>query len=429
MTFEKLSASLLSESHRRKHRNQLLGDEEALTASHQKRPQNHNSFGKGCWSNFRGRGFPGRSYYGPPRPPPIYFNCRKPGHLARDCRAPKNYTHLDQGTGYANSAEMLNSQLYQEWYDQNYRYWDNGSWYLDSGASSHIASDSGKMDHYPTSSGVAISEIKTRGGESHPVKGTGTTTVHIENGAIKLKSVKYVPSMKKNLLSVGAIADTGHRTIFTAKNCWIVNHDGKMVASGHRDPSNGLYCFRQKETTLSSELNPQTGSLYTHSAQNWLWHRRLGHLSFSNMQHLFRTSAVMGLPKIENLDQICPCCMAGRQHRERFPSRSEIRAAKPGQRIHSDLIGPMQAASLGGSRYILVLTDDYSRKGWVYFMRSKDETLTRFREFQHRIENETGNKIQALRTDRRGECLSKEFSKLCKESGIKRELTQAHTPQ
>ena len=75
------------------------------------------------------------------------------------------------------------------------------------------------------------------------MKGTGTATVHIENGAIKLKSVKYVPSMKKNLLSIGAIADAGHRTIFTAQNCWIINHDGKVVASAHRDPSNGLYCF------------------------------------------------------------------------------------------------------------------------------------------------------------------------------------------
>ena len=62
-------------------------------------------------------------------------------------------------------------------------------------------------------------------------------------------------------------------------------------------------------------------------------------------------------------------------------------------------------------------------------MRSKDETLTKFREFQCRIENKTGNKIQILCTDRGGEYMSEEFSKLCKESGIKRELTQAHTPQ
>ena len=144
---------------------------------------------------------------------------------------------------------------------------------------------------------------------------------------------------------------------------------------------------------------------------------------------MIRTSAVEGLPRIRIPYQICPCCMAGQQHRERFPRKSETRADKPGQRIHSDLIGPMQVTSLGGSRYTLVFTDDYSRKGWIYFMRSKSETLTKFREFQRRIENETSNKIQILCTDRGGEYLSDEFSKLCKESGIKRELTQAHTPQ
>ena len=36
MTFEQLSASLISESHRRAHRQQQLGDEEALVASFQR---------------------------------------------------------------------------------------------------------------------------------------------------------------------------------------------------------------------------------------------------------------------------------------------------------------------------------------------------------------------------------------------------------
>ena len=89
----------------------------------------------------------------------------------------------------------------------------------------------------------------------------------------------------------------------------------------------------------------------------------------------------------------------------------------------------MQQNSLGGSRYALVFTDDYSHKGWVYFLKSKGETVTKFREFKQRIERETGNKIKTLRTDRGGEYLSGEFTDLCKSSSIQRELTQAHTSQ
>ena len=80
-----------------------------------------------------------------------------------------------------------------------------------------------KLDQPYTSTGVEITEVKTGGGESHAIHGTGTTTVNTEDGSIKLKSVKYVPSMQKNLVSVGAIADVGHEIGFSSRECWITN--------------------------------------------------------------------------------------------------------------------------------------------------------------------------------------------------------------
>ena len=186
MTFDKLSASLLSKSHRRKHCDQVLGDEEALATSHHKqapiRPPHQN--GRGRWPpNLRRRGIPrgrappgffGHGYFGSPRPPLICYSCGKPGHLAHDCRHSKNsYAHPQQeqkNTWYANSAELSESQLDQDWYDPYYYYWGNGPWYLDSGASSHIAADLGKLDHSPTTSRVEISEIKNRRGRISPCK-------------------------------------------------------------------------------------------------------------------------------------------------------------------------------------------------------------------------------------------------------------------
>ncbi|GJT39684.1 integrase, catalytic region, zinc finger, CCHC-type containing protein, partial [Tanacetum coccineum] len=43
--------------------------------------------------------------------------------------------------------------------------------------------------------------------------------------------------------------------------------------------------------------------------------------------------------------------------------------------LHMDLCGPMRVASINGKKYILVIVDEFSRYTWVYFLRSKDETL------------------------------------------------------
>lgn len=60
----------------------------------------------------------------------------------------------------------------------------------------------------------------------------------------------------------------------------------------------------------------------------------------------------MGIPKLTLECKVSSCCIAGRQHRERFRKISETHASIPGQCVHIDLMGPMQKASLKGSLYI-----------------------------------------------------------------------------
>ena len=356
------------------------------------------------------------------RPPPICFNCNLPGHIARDCKVPcKSYypysSEQSKNTIYANSAEMMQHEEYDGFCD--YNYYDNDPWYLDSGATGHIAADHHKLEHSQSRPGIEIIEVKTGGGESHAVCGTGSATVNTEDGSIKLKSVKYVPSMRKNLVSVGAIADSSHKVSFSKSHCWITNTQGYVIASGRRDHSNGLYYFRNQIaalTTYNSEITT-------------LWHRRLGHISFPNLYYLSQTPNVIGLPKLGLEKRICHCCLSGRQHRERFPKASETRAEKSGLRVHTDIMGPMQQESLGGSRYTLVFTYDYSRKSWVYFLKHKSETMSKFREFKKRLELETGQQLRFLCSNRGGEYTSNEFKTFCSENGIHQELTQAGTPQ
>jgi transposase InsO family protein len=67
--------------------------------------------------------------------------------------------------------------------------------------------------------------------------------------------------------------------------------------------------------------------------------------------------------------------------------------------------------------------DDYSRKTWVYFLKSKYEVFNKFKEFKALIENIFEKRIKIVRSDNGGEYTSKEFVKYCKYVEIKRELT------
>ena len=53
--------------------------------------------------------------------------------------------------------------------------------------------------------------------------------------------------------------------------------------------------------------------------------------------------------------------------------------------IHTDVCGPMSVEARGGYRYVLTLTDDLSRYGYVYLMKHKSETFEKFKEFQSEV--------------------------------------------
>ena len=90
---------------------------------------------------------------------------------------------------------------------------------------------------------------------------------------------------------------------------------------------------------------------------------------------------------------------------------------------------PSTPASNSNKSYILLFIDDYSRKTWVHFLVEKSEALNSFKYFKTMVEKEADMFIKCLRTDRGGEFNSNEFNHFCKESGIKRQLTTAFTPQ
>jgi len=113
--------------------------------------------------------------------------------------------------------------------------------------------------------------------------------------------------------------------------------------------------------------------------------------------------------------------------------------------VHSDVCGPLETPSLGGSRYFVTFIDDFSKWTFVYTMKKKSDTFTCFKKFHKLAERHAGSKIRkinvinrsnlppeqlkTLRTDNGGEYLSNEFKNYLEGNGIKHELTIAYTPQ
>jgi hypothetical protein len=158
-----------------------------------------------------------------------------------------------------------------------------------------------------------------------------------------------------------------------------------------------------------------------------LWHKRLGHLHYRALSIL--RGIVTGLLEFSIEQQgICRGCALGKNAKVVFSS-SESRSKGILDLIHSDVSGSMSVASVQGSSYYVTFIDDFSRKPWIFFMKTKDEVFSRFQKFRAQGDNQIGKKVKVLRLENGREYISNDFKDFYKEAGIKRELTVSYNPQ
>ncbi|GJR69983.1 putative ribonuclease H-like domain-containing protein [Tanacetum coccineum] len=146
-------------------------------------------------------------------------------------------------------------------------------------------------------------------------------------------------------------------------------------------PQGGLTCLFAKATPDESNL----------------WHRRLGHRGKTNTELLVSTKLVSSIqPTIQSATY---------------------------------LFGLTFVKSLMKKMYCLVVTNDFSRFSWVFFLATKDETSEILKTFITGIENLIDLRVKVIRCDNGTEFKNRVMNQFCEIKGIKREFSVARTPQ
>ncbi|GJY76876.1 putative RNA-directed DNA polymerase [Tanacetum coccineum] len=291
---------------------------------------------------------------------------------------------------------------------------DDSSWILDSGATCHVAT---RKDYYSSYTPGDFGVVRMGNTGLSRIAGIGDICLKFDTGMeLVLHNVKHVPDMRLNIISTGLLDEDGYHNS-SGNGLWKVTLGSLIVARGKRESK--LYMTHPK-------ISKSIVNAVDNDDMTELWHKRLGHMSEKGMSILSKKNVLSGVHDI-NLKK-CSHCLAGKQTRLAFKSRSPFRMENILDLVHSDVCGPMKTKTLGGCSYFVTFIDDHSRKVWVYTLKTKDQVLDVFKQFHALVERQTGKKLKCIRTDNGGEYIGP-FDAYCREHGIQHQKTPPKTPQ
>ncbi|GJY67490.1 putative ribonuclease H-like domain-containing protein [Tanacetum coccineum] len=297
---------------------------------------------------------------------------------------------------------------------------------FDSGCSGHMTGNRAHLEDYQELSKVGS---VTFGGSKGSISGKGT----IRLGNLVFDDVAFVKELGHfNLFSISQICDKKLNVLFTEKECFVVSSDFKMPDENQvllKVPrQHNMYTFDMKNVDSSKGYTCLLAKASSDEAK--LWHRRLGHLNFKNLNKLVKGNLVRGLPsKSFKNDHTCVACQKGKQHKASCKAKIDRYVTHPLHTLHMDLFGPTSVRSINHASYCLVITDDCSRFCWVFFLAKKDETSDILKTFIRQIENQLNQKVKIIRSDNGTEFKNRVMLEFCGEKGIKQEFSNARTPQ
>ncbi|KAE8666818.1 hypothetical protein F3Y22_tig00112491pilonHSYRG00346 [Hibiscus syriacus] len=343
------------------------------------------------------------------RRPDVRCNkCKLLGHIAKICKSKEKYQQSE-----AQVVEQKEDQLFvASCFATSIA---NESWLIDSGCTNHIRHD---IELFKELNKAVVSQVRIGNGDFIAVKGKGTIAIESSLGTKLIQDVLYVPEINQNLLSVGQLLEIGYKVVFEDRMCSIKDSSGSdMFKVNMKGKSFSLNMMETEQAAMMSSVTTTE-----------LWHKKIGHFNHTVLLYMRRKNLARGIPPLDDHLISCKACRFGKQTRLPF-SNATSRARTKLQLIHTDIGGATPELSLKGSKYYILFIDDFSRMCWIYFLKFKSEVAGVFWKFKAWVENQSGCKIQVIRSDNGKEDTSEQFNIFCEDAGIEHQLTAPYTPQ
>ncbi|GKC15053.1 putative ribonuclease H-like domain-containing protein [Tanacetum coccineum] len=267
------------------------------------------------------------------------------------------------------------------------------------------------------------------GGSSKGGKITGKGKIRTDK--LYFEDAYFIKKLKFNVFSVSQMCDKKYSVLFTETECLVLSPNFKLLDESQvllKTPrQNNMYSFDLKNIVPLVDLT----CLFSKAAidESNLWHRRLGHINFKTMNKLVMGNLVRGLSSNIFLnDHTCVSCQKGKHHKASCKTKTVSSIYKPLQLLHMDLFGPVYVRNINRKSYYLVVTDNFSRFSWVFFLATKDETPKILKNFITGIENQSDHKVKTIKSDNGTEFKNRFMNEFCDMKGIRREFSGARTP-
>jgi hypothetical protein len=248
------------------------------------------------------------------------------------------------------------------WVPKNkaYNCFAGSSWIIDSRCTNHMTGEKMMFSSYEKNEDPQRA-ITFGDGNQGLVKGLGKIAISLDHS---ISNVFLIDSLDYNLLSVSQLCKMGYNCLFTDIGVTVFRRsDDSVPFKGVLEGQLYLVDFNRAEldTCLIAKTN-----------MGWLWHRRLAHVGMKNLHKLLKGEHILGLTNVHfEKDRVCSACQAGKQVGTQHPHKNIMTTDMPLELLHMNLFGPIAYISIDGSKYYLVIMNDYSRFTWVFFFAGK----------------------------------------------------------